>query len=351
VSLRKVAAAGLIAVWVGVMAWQARRLYLRPETARVASASRLIPPGVAYYSVSRAGRRVGWARSSVDTLPGGTGFRLTDRIVLQLRALAASAGGELPSLGMGAASGGAGGGTGDSSGPSEGDAGTVEILSEAQVGPTLALRSFHASSTGLLGGLSARGEVEGDSLLLLQAADSRGRGHGPVDTVRTRGPIVFENAVPLRVAAEERAGARDSLQVRVFDPLSMAPRIVTLRILQSATRTYPDSADRDSTTGRWVPARLDTVRAWKVAREQGGLSLTSWVDEDGRILEAEMGGLQLRRTAFELAYYGFEALRGAGPDAGAPDSTAGAPDSTRAGPDTTAAPRRRGGDRGGGGGG
>lgn len=317
-SPRKVAAVALIAVWGGVLLWQARRLYLRPEVARVASAARLIPPGVSYYAVSRSDRRVGWAESRVDTLPGGSGFRLTDRIVIELRALAASAGGALPSLGSGSPSGAKGrtGSQPPGASPSGDASATVEIRSEATVGPTLALRSFHASSSGLLGGLSARGDVEGDSLLLLQAADSTGRGHGPVDTVRTRGPIVFENAVPLRVAAEERAGAPDSLHVRMFDPLAMAPRVVTLRILERGTRTFPDSADRDSATGRWVAARLDTVRAWKVAREQGGLSLTSWVDQDGRILETEMGGLKLERTAFELAYYGFEALRGAGPEGG-----------------------------------
>lgn len=331
-SLRKVAAVGLIAVWAGLLLWQARRLYLRPEVARVATAARRIPPGVAYYAVSRAGRRVGWAQSAVDTLPGGSGFRLTDRIVVELRALAASAGGELPSIGHSDAGAGA---SSPDAGPDRsaagGAPGTVEIRSEARVGPTLALQWFRATSTGLLGGLSARGDVEGDSLLLLQATDSAGRGRGPVDTVRTHGPIVFENAVPLRVAAEQRAGARDSLRVRVFDPLAMAPRTVTLRILERATRTYPDSADRDSVSGRWVAARLDTVRAWKVAREQGGLSLTSWVDEDGRILEADVGGLELRRTAFELAYYGFEALENTGPErgpAGRPGADVGAADTT-----------------------
>lgn len=301
-SVRKAVAAVVIVLWVGVLLWEARRLYLRPEVERVASAARLIPPGVAYYGVTRAGRRVGWAQSAVDTLPGGSGFRLTDRVVIELRALAAAAGGELPA-GAGA----------------QGAAGTVEIRSRAEVGPTLALRSFRATSTGLLGGLSARGEVRGDSLLLLQATDSAGGGRGPVDTVRTHGPIVFENAVPLWVAAEERASSPDSVRVRLFDPIRMAPATVTLRVLERATRMYPDSAALDPASGRWEAARLDTVRAWKVEREQGGMSLVSWVDENGRILETELGGLELRRTAFELAFYGFEALQGRGPGV-SPDS-------------------------------
>jgi len=301
VKLRKLAALFLVALWVGVLGWQARRLYLRPEAEKVASAARFIPPGVAYYRVTRAGRQVGWAESSVDTLPAGAGFRLTDRVVIELAELGAG-------LGDVGAAGPEGGGSGtvaprDTSRGAPGS--TVEIRSEATTGPTLALRSFRATSSGFLGGLSATGRMVGDSLLLLQAADSAGRPHGPVDTVRTHGPIVFENAVPLRVAAEERVSERDSLRVRVFDPLQMAPRTQTLRIVERATRTYPDSADQDSVTGLWRAARLDTVRAWKVARETGGVTVTSWVDEDGRILRAALGGVELERTAFELAYYPF----------------------------------------------
>jgi hypothetical protein len=311
VSLRRVAAFLFLAAWVGVLAWQARRLYLRPESQRVASAARLIPPGVAYYRVSRAGRRVGWAQSEIDTLPAGNGFRLTDRIVIEIGALAASLGSDAPRAGLAGGTAGAG-------------RATAEIRSEAEVGPTLSLRWFRASASGLLGGLSGVGRVVGDSLLVVSAADSTGRPRGAADTIRTGGPLVFENAVPLRLAVEQRAGAGDSVRIRIFDPLGMGPRMVTLRILERATRTYPDSADTDSLTGRWEAVRLDTVRAWKVARETGGMSVTSWVDEDGRILEASLGGFELRRTAFELAFYGFQGETGRGaPGQAGPDTVAG----------------------------
>lgn len=289
-SVRKILAIILLVLWGGALLWQARRLYLRPEAQRLAAAARTLPPGVAYYRVERAGRRVGWAESQVDTLPGGRGFRLTDRLVVEIGALAASVGG----------AGAAPGGTGSAS---AGASGTAEVRSVAEVGPTLALRRFRATSTGILGRLSARGEVVGDSLLILSALDTVGKGRSAADTVRIDGPIVFENAIPLRLAAAQKTEPGDSVLIRTFDPLRMASRTVALHVLDRGTRTFPDSATRDSASGRWEVARLDTVKAWKVGREVGGTTLTSWVDEDGRFLDVEVGGLKLERTAFELAYF------------------------------------------------
>lgn len=294
-SLRKISALVLLVLWIGALLWQARRLYLRPEAERLAAAARTLPPGVAYYRVERAGRRVGWAQSEIDTLPDASGFRLSDRIVVELGALGAS-------LGDSAAAA-----------PRDGrrPGAAAEVRSEAEVGPTLALRWFRATSTGLLGGLSARGDVVGDSLLVLSSLDSAGT-PGRADTVRIDGPIVFENAIPLRFAAEQQAEPGDSVLIRTFDPIGMSSRTVALHILDRATRTFPDSAALDSVTGRWEVAGRDTVKAWKVGRDVGGVSFTSWIDEDGRFLEAEVGGLKLVRTAFELAYYGRDTAARAG---------------------------------------
>ncbi|HKK08125.1 MAG TPA: hypothetical protein VKA44_04510, partial [Gemmatimonadota bacterium] len=165
----------------------------------------------------------------------------------------------------------------------------------------------------LLGGLSARGDVLGDSLLVLSALDSAGAPAGPADTARIDGPIVFENAVPLRLAAAQKAEPGDSVLVRTFDPIRMTSRTVALHILDRSTRTYPDSARTDPETGRWEVAGLDTVQAWKVSRTVGDVGFTSWIDEDGRFLEADVGGLKLVRTAFELAYYGRDTASAGGP--------------------------------------
>lgn len=323
-SFRKISALVLLVLWIGALLWQARRLYLRPEAERLAAAARTLPPGVAYYRVERGGHRVGWAQSEIDTLPDASGFRLSDRIVVELGALGASLGDS--SADAGAPRGGRRSGA------------AAEVRSEAEVGPTLALRWFRATSTGLLGGLSARGEVVGDSLLVLSALDSAGT-PGRADTVRIDGPIVFENAIPLRFAAEQQAEPGDSVLIRTFDPIRMSSRTVALHILDRATRTFPDSAALDTVTGRWEVAGRDTVQAWKVGRDVGGVSFTSWIDEDGRFLEAEVGGLKLLRTAFELAYYGSGAAGGEAPrdmaaPGGGPEAPAGgAP--RRAAPDST----------------
>jgi len=63
-----------------------------------------------------------------------------------------------------------------------------------------------------------------------------------------------------------------------------------------------DSAGFDSTTARFVPARTDTVRAWRFATADGP-GFVGWVDAAGRVVEAtQPGGITLRRTAFELAF-------------------------------------------------
>jgi hypothetical protein len=57
--------------------------------------------------------------------------------------------------------------------------------------------------------------------------------------------------------------------------------------------------------GVWVTAREDTVQAWWIEQEVAGIRLRSWLDEDGRLLSADVfGGLRLERTAFELALFG-----------------------------------------------
>jgi len=68
----------------------------------------------------------------------------------------------------------------------------------------------------------------------------------------------------------------------------------------------PDSAMLDATGQRWVPARWDTVRAWRVEQDMGGVSVAAWIDEMGRIVLANSPvGFTMARTAFEIAHENF----------------------------------------------
>lgn len=263
-------AAAIVVLWLGAVGWYAGRLYFQPEAERLARAARTLPPGVAYYAAYRADRQVGWARSRLDTLPGGSGFVLTDLL-------------EIDAAGLG-------------------PAGNVRLEAETHLGPSLDLDRFRITTRGLLGDVSARGTVSGDSLLEITVT-------GPTDTTRRslplEGGVVPATALPLRLAAAGLPAVGDRIGVPSFDPLGMRPTTVEIEILERSILTYPDSAERDPGTGDWRTARRDTVLAWRVARDVPGWTVEAWIDEDGRILDARVGDeLRLERTAFELAYFG-----------------------------------------------
>jgi len=109
----------------------------------------------------------------------------------------------------------------------------------------------------------------------------------------------------LRFASDEAARrSGGSVTLVLFDPRTALARQTTLRVRESEMRTWADSADTHPDTGEWISVREDTVRAWRIERIEGVLELPVWVDEDGRVLEAEEpGGLRFERTAFELAFF------------------------------------------------
>ena len=89
----------------------------------------------------------------------------------------------------------------------------------------------------------------------------------------------------------------------MYDPLTGSTRPMELTVLEERIRTFPDSVTAED--GRWQVAREDTVTAWRVEHDISGIPLEAWVDEDGRLLEANaVGGFRLVRTAFEFAYFG-----------------------------------------------
>jgi hypothetical protein len=262
---RKTLAAVILLVWAGVLAVHVRRSAFRPEAERLAAAARTLPPGVSYYRLDRGGRHVGWARLEIDTLPGARGFR-----VRELRQVA------LPGLGP---------------------AGRYEIRLEAWLRPRVALDSLVLLS--VRGGDSVRtaARVLGDTLLAIDGAGRR-----PVD-----GPLQIPESWPLRFAARAKTGRPgESLATPLFDPVTGTVRELRLEIRADSVLAVPDSADTDPVTGAWIVARRDTVRAWRVTRREGERELSAWVDEDGRIVEAELpAGIRSERTAFQLAFYGW----------------------------------------------
>lgn len=256
-------AAAILVAWAIVLSVHAWRTTHVPSAERLAIAARSLPPGDSWYAIFRGSDRAGWARRQLDTLPAGRGFVLRERTVREVRPLGAAARTE------------------------------TDLVAWLDAGirlDSLVFRSMIGSDTTRL-----EFRAEGDSAVVLKPGGRR----RVVDRPQLAG------SWPLRFASDEVARRSGRLVTLVlFDPETALARSTTLRVGESELRTWADSADTHPDTNEWIPVHEDTVRAWRIDRIEGALALPIWVDEDGRVLEAEEpGGLRFERTAFELAFF------------------------------------------------
>ncbi len=248
-----------------MVGWQVRREYFQPELTRLAEATLSLAPGVSFYTLKMGDRPVGQATSRLDTVPGG--FLLQDVMSL-----------ELPALGQ---------------------TGTAVARTSVRLSQALVMQSFTFSLDSEIGRFLARGEVRADTTLEV-TIDS---GSGPQEIeYKLATPPVFSAIVPIRVAMGGELEVGNRVRLPVFDPSTMATRTVELRVLEHDTLVVPDSASLDPETGRWSPARYDSIPAWRVAEVYGGVSVESWVDPDGRVIRASSPlGFSMEKTEYELA--------------------------------------------------
>ncbi len=255
--------------------WQVRREYFKPELARLAESAMSLAPGVTFYTLEMGGRAIGVATSKLDTIPDG--FVLEDMMSL-----------ELPALGQ---------------------TGTAVARTQVELSKTLRMRAFDFGLDSEVGRFAAGGTVRGDTLLSVTVDAG-----GSAETLQYRlaEPPVFAAVLPIRMAIGEGLKVGGRFRVPVFDPSSLSTRSVEMRVLEHDTLSFPDSAALDPGSGRWTPARYDSVPAWRVAEVYGGVQVESWIDEDGRILTASSPlGFKMERTEYELARQALEDARGA----------------------------------------
>jgi hypothetical protein len=217
------------------------------------------------------GQQIGFASNRVDTLPDS--IKVEDLMIL-----------EIPALGT---------------------IHRVEARTEAALTRTLSLRSFQASLRGDDVRFGAKGVVSGDSLLEveIETGDSR-----QFIDVRLEREIVLPALLPLHLVFGTEPEVGETYAVRLFDPLLLEERDVDVTILAESTLVVPDSAALDETTGLWVPARWDTLQAWHLAQQMGGMSVEAWIDELGQVVRATSpAGFSMERTAFEIAFDNFQA--------------------------------------------
>jgi len=265
----------ILVLWLGMVGWQVRREYFKPQLRSLAEAAMSLAPGTNFYTLRMGERAVGLATSRLDTLPEG--FVLEDFMSL-----------ELPALGQ---------------------EGRAVVRTEVELSPALVMKTFSFSLDSEVGAFEASGAVQGDTLLQVRV-DAGGEGTEEL-SYRIDEPPIFASILPLRVAAGRELEVGSELRLPIFDPSSLSTRTVTVRVLEHDTLMVPDSASLDPESGRWSPGRYDTIPAWKIGEAYGGVEVESWVDEDGRIIRAESPmGFAMERTEYELAQQATADARG-----------------------------------------
>lgn len=263
--LRGVAAVMIVIAWGAALAGLVRRDVLRTPAERLAEIALRVNPGNVFYEVARDGRRVGYASSTVDTSEVGDTLWIRDEIATEFR------------------------GTG----------GVDRAIRRSEVNLTrgFALRGFVFDVDSGDALRRVIGRALGDSVITLVTlndgvvADSQ--------AIRVRGPLMMPAMVPFAMMLSKTPKVGRSASYATFDPARREMRDVSLRILAESLFVVDDSARMNATTGRFVTALKDTVRAWNVS-EDGGAA--QWLDAQGRAVETSANGARLRRMAYELSF-------------------------------------------------
>ena len=266
---RKIVAGIVILLWAGGFAWMWRRNSGGDVSRRLTEAALRVQPASFYYTLSYRGEKIGAASSAIDTLPSA--LIAEDYYT-----------GNFPS--------------GDS---------LVPVSARLRSGLTRAFRLNNISLDLTRNGKTSKSSafVQADTTLILTdrvSADSA-KSH----VIALHSALLAPALVPLALMLADDAKTGRSERFVVFNPVSRRPETHRVSIGRDSLFVVTDSASPGA-GNTWSAAHSDTVRAWVMGGDTGGV--TAWVDRDGRIVEASTAnGLLLRRTAYELA---FEKARG-----------------------------------------
>lgn len=273
-SRRGILGIGILLAWAAGLAAFAQRELSRTEAERVAESALRVAPGATYFAVLRDGRHVGFASTTIDTLPARIQF--TDYLVADVRS---------------------------------GDSLRRETLrTRVRLTRRLVLRDWFVQETTDSAPRLVRGRVLNDSILEFVARSPIGGGARGRTTDSSR-RVVREpvTATPLVATVTMLGGpARRgrSAAVLSLDPSSGATRAALVRLAAESLFVVPDSAAYDGQAAKWRSVHNDSVRAWRLE----GVAGTMWVDALGRMVRHERSdGTTLQRTAYELAFENWRA--------------------------------------------
>jgi hypothetical protein len=270
------AALVIVVLWAGALAGLVRRDVLRTPAQAYAELALRVNPGNVFYAVEQNGVLIGYASSTIDTLPDAITFR--DELVADL-----NVGGTMQ---------------------------RAVARTDVRLSRGFALRSFALDVDAAGTPMRVTGRTEGDSAIAY-VMDGMGM---PTDTQRiaTDGPVLVPTLLPLATILKGEPKVGKSATFRTFDPQAMGPKDITLEILAESLFVVDDSARFDAGQAKWVSALKDTVRAWQLGASDGR-GFNGWVDAQGRVvLTTQAGGLTLRRMAYEMAFENWRLASAAG---------------------------------------
>jgi len=263
---RGLLAIGVLAAWGAGIAAFVQRESSRSPREKLAEAASRIAPGATYFAVEHAGKHVGFASNTIDTIPGG--LQVTDYLVGDL-----ALGGTLQ---------------------------RVTAQSVVKLSRGLALREFAMTFGADSQAVRATGRTVGDSLLeyVVQVPGAA----ADTNRVRLTAPLLLPTLVPLAVALGQPPKVGRAYTIETFDPTTMATRALPVTIRAESLFVLVDSAAFDPNSRRWLGAHADTVRGFHVTSTDGA-AFDTWVDELGRMITVRApAGLSMRRTAYEVAF-------------------------------------------------
>jgi transglutaminase-like putative cysteine protease len=265
---RKIVAIGIVGVWLlsagvlGYRQWSGAAGEFAPD------ASLNVPPGAVYYAVELGGEQVGFASSTVDTVPEG----IFVQEIMELRLPV----GEVVRR--------------------------VNRRTEAILDRRLNLQSFATSIHGDEGRALLEGTRVGDTVAVEVGNGQTSQTIIVPFTPRSVMPAFL--AMKLTFGGELRTGAVRALAVA--NPVTLRTDSVFVTVLEDSTFMIPDSAIIDSSTMKWSPIHYDTVHAWRTQFEASTGTSDAWIDDLGRLVSLNTPqGFRITRSVYEVVYENF----------------------------------------------
>lgn len=262
----------IVLAWAAGLAAFAQRELSRSADDRLAESALRVAPGGTYFAVLRDGRHVGYASTTIDTLPGR--IQVTDYLV--------------------------------SDRPSGDSLRRETLRTRVRLTRRLVLHDWIVQETTDSAPRLVRGRVLSDSVLEFVARSPLGARGRTTDSTRRvmRGHVTVTSllATVTMLVGPARVGRTADFQS--LDPSSGAMQATQVRLAAESLFVVPDSASYDAEAEKWRSVHNDSVRAWRL----DGIAGRMWVDALGRTVRHERtDGTTLQRTAYELAFENWRA--------------------------------------------